>query len=296
MIKKFKLFENIENKLSIQFSDNFIEKYFDNNFLMSVREIIELWPNYIWRHVDDDEYIKDLIEDEIDSCSIDNFGEYDYIDYLKNNMTDNKEEKIIKLYNNIDDDEQEYYDSDMLDKLTEDQLKDIIEDDDENEEFIKYIVNNRYDGCDAEDVIKDIYGSNWILDHGTQIYDILRYYVEDSKIIDDWKNDTDKREKVEEEICRDVYLQKKLLKKKKSNVFLLAKLFIKDNNTNISDEYDFQKAYITAYIKKNISNKSNDILRAEALKYLYDNFELDNDIEEEYKEDMWMIGIDKFNI
>jgi len=296
MIKKFKLFENIENKLSIQFSDNFIEKYFDNNFLMSVREIIELWPNYIWRHVDDDEYIKDLIEDEIDSCSIDNFGEYDYIDYLKNNMTDNKEEKIIKLYNNIDDDEQEYYDSDMLDKLTEDQLKDIIEDDDENEEFIKYIVNNRYDGCDAEDVIKDIYGSNWILDHGTQIYDILRYYVEDSKIIDDWKNDTDKREKVEEEICRDVYLQKKLLKKKKSNVFLLAKLFIKDNNTNISDEYDFQKAYITAYIKKNISNNSNDILRAEALKYLYDNFELDNDIEEEYKEDMWMIGIDKFNI
>ena len=296
MIKYFKLFENIENKLSIQFSDNFIEKYFDNNFLMSVREIIELWPNYIWRHVDDDEYIKDLIEDEIDSCSIDNFGEYDYIDYLKNNMTDNKEEKIIKLYNNIDDDEQEYYDSDMLDKLTEDQLKDIIEDDDENEEFIKYIVNNRYDGCDAEDVIKDIYGSNWILDHGTQIYDILRYYVEDSKIIDDWKNDTDKREKVEEEICRDVYLQKKLLKKKKSNVFLLAKLFIKDNNTNISDEYDFQKAYITAYIKKNISNKSNDILRAEALKYLYDNFELDNDIEEEYKEDMWMIGIDKFNI
>jgi hypothetical protein len=41
-------------------------------------------------------------------------------------------------------------------------------------------------------------------------------------------------------------------------------------------------------------DKSN--LRADALKFLYDNFDLDSDIENEYEDDMWMVKAEKYNL
>jgi len=299
MIKKFKLFENVENmqiKLINQFDDNFIDKYFDDNFLEDAEEIISLWPNTIWNFVNDDEYVKDVIRDEISSRTIDDFSEEDYISYLRYNITDNKEEKIIELYNKKEDKEDEEYDFDMLDSLTEDELREIIQDDDEEEKFVEYVITSYLSDKDAQEVIEDIYGASWITDNGRNIYNMLRYYVKDSEIVEEWRKNTNRREKVEEEVYNDKQLQNILLNKKKSNVFLLSKLFIEENGDNISDEYDFQKAYITRYVKKNKGNKLDDNLRAEAIKYLYDNFELNYEIEEEYADDMWMIGMDKFNI
>ena len=63
MIKSFKIFENYENKeiilnrLSEQFDSEFIDEYYEEHFKMDAEEIVSLWPNIIWQHIDDDEYI-----------------------------------------------------------------------------------------------------------------------------------------------------------------------------------------------------------------------------------------------
>lgn len=299
MITKFKLFESVEHDLTEQLDNTVIDKYFDDHLLKDASEIIEEWPSFIWQFVDDDEYIKDLIRDEISSYSISDFNKDDYINYLKNNMSDDKEKVIIKLYNKLKklNYKEEYYDYDMLYKLKEKQLREIIEDENEEEEFVTSIITERYSKKDAQEVIEEQYGQSWILDNGDKIYDMFRDYVDDSEIVDLWKKDVDKRENVENEIWQSAELQNILLDKDESNVFLLAKLFIENSDEdNISKDYYFQDMYIKTYVKENIGNKTSDRLRAEALKYLFDNFELNDDIEEEYQSDMWMIETDKFNI
>lgn len=302
MIKSFKIFENYDDKnrildeLSEQFDSEFINEYYEEHFKMEAEEIISLWPNIIWQHIDDDKYIEDLIDDEKSQLGIEDFSEYEYIQYIKNNTSDKKEKKVLQLFNRKiknKEDKEEYYNEDMLDELTEKQLKKIIEDVNEQDEFVEYAVTDRYEGRSAEDVASD-FGYD---EDGAQLYKMFYNYIDDDKIEEDYMNDQDDNEKVErikEEIYRTQELQQKLLDTKKSNALLLAELYIEDpDDDNIYSDYDFQKAYMKHYAKK---HKDEPDAIAYALKFLSDNFELDSNIADKYSNHMWLVNSNKYNM
>lgn len=306
MIKKFKIFEslyhinNILDELVEQFDNEFVDEFWEDNFKESAREIINLWPNTIWRHIDDDSYISDLIDSEISSFSIEDFSDYDFRKYLEDNTTKKQEKTILKLYNKKQlkkgNDIENYYDNYMLDELSEKQLRKLIEDADDEEKFVEFIIRDRYEGQDAQEVIEEIYGSSWILDNGDDLYNMLYQYIDEDNIVEEYENEVDKLEEIKEYIDNSKELQEKLIEIKKSNVLLLAEVFKENNNGyyNIANEYDFQKLFIEMYAKKNKGDKNN--LKAEALKFLYDNFELDEDIKDEYEDHMWLISSGKYNL
>ena len=59
----------------------------------------------------------------------------------------------------------------MLEYLSKKQLRKIIEQSNEEEEYVKFIVNDRYDGYDAELLIDEIYGKEF-----HDMYNVVRNY------------------------------------------------------------------------------------------------------------------------
>lgn len=302
MIKSFKIFENYDNKdrilkqLEEQFDSDFIDEYYDEHFKMGAEEIISLWPSIVWKHIDDDKYISDLIDEEKSQLGIEDFSDYEYREYIKTNTSDKKEKKVLQLYNKKiknKEDKAEYYDDDMLDDLTEKQLRKIIEDVNEEEEFVEYAVTERYEGRSAEEIADD-FGFG---DDGAQLYKMFYNYIDDDEVEEDYMNDQSEDEKIErirEEIYRTQELQQKLLDTKKSNALLLAELYVEDpDDDNIYSDYDFQKAYMKHYAK--IHKDEPDAI-AYALKFLSDNFELDSNIADKYSNDMWLVNSNKYNM
>lgn len=302
MIKSFKIFENYDNQriilndLSSQFDSDFINEYYDEHFKMNAEEIIELWPSSIWQHIDDDDYISDLIDEEKSQMGIEDFSDYDYKQYIENNTSDKKEKKVLQLFNKKiknKEDKATEYDDDMLGDLTEKQLKKIIEDVNEEDEFVEYIVTDRYEGRSAEDVADDF----GLSEDGAQLYKMFSQYIDDDEIEKEYldnQSDDDKIERIKEEIYRSPDLQQKLIEIKKSNALLLADLYVEEkDDDNIYSNYDFQKAYIKTYVKR---HKDESDARAQALKFLNDNFGLDNYLADKYSDDMWLINSGKFNL
>lgn len=301
MIKTFKIFEDwkdrdIKNKLAEQFDEDFVDEYWEEHFMRDAKDIIETWPRTIWKFIDDDKYITDLIDEEKGQMGIRDFGEYDYREYLKNNMDDKKEKKVRRLFNKkIKDKENKatYYEDDMLDDLNEKQLRKIIEDFDEEEEFVEYTVTNRYEGRSAKDIASE-YTS---LDNGKELYKMFQYYIEDDEVEKDYLEDmtyNNKIEDIKEEIYRTPELQQKLLDIKKSNALLLGELYKEEKDEdNIYSTYEFQKLYLKYYFKKH--NNDPDLM-AEELKFLNDNFGLDSILADKYSDYMWLVNRDKFNL
>jgi hypothetical protein len=323
MITKFKLFERAEStsELIDEFDDNYIEEYFDENFGMSAKEIVEYWPSTISRLVDEEEFIKDFISDMCEGREISEFDDMDIKDYIINNQTTRKEEKIIEIYKRKKEDEEDEedeklkqdeedeeeleYDDDLLDDFDKDELIEVIEDCNEESELIEYLMNSCYGKYTVDDYISEFFGKNAT---GKDLMKTFGNYLDDDKIEKDYLDNTDfdyKKETVEENIHASRDLQEELLEINPENSIALAELFIDNSGEkNISNEYNFQKAYIESYLMKKIEDEEIDEKNereksttiAEAVKYLYDNFSLNSDIEEEYEEYMWMITSDKYNI
>lgn len=303
MIKYFKFFENynerrISSQLVEQFDDDFIEEWFKENHMMDAEEIIDLWPSTIFRFIDDDRYVIDFIDNEISSLSIEDFSEYDYKQYISNElMTDKLEKKIIKLYNKnasktVGLPIETEYSEDHLELLTEKQLRKIIENENKEDEFVEYIIRDRYEDEDAKGIIENIYGRVEGM-RGSELWNIFSNYVDGDELVKDWLDETDKQSSVEDDISNSKTLQQKLLEIDKSNALLLAELFLSYKyDTNISNKYKFQKEYIEEFSNKNEGEDSKAI----ALKFLHDNFGLSNKIEKEYSSDMWMVSTQKYNI
>jgi len=314
MIIKFKLFEGngLEHDLVDDLSDDTIETYYDEKYKIDAKEICsEFGPHYIWDNFDDKKYIEDYIQDEIDNASLDEFCESDLRDYIENNLSADMKEKIIEIYKENNDDEDEdneeekeelEYEDSMLDDLTEDELKDVISNDSEYN-FFEEIMNDRYGNSYAKDIISDFYD----MEDGGTLYNSLYAYIDDGGVEKDFKNNEDfdyKKEWVENYINNDTDLQREILKNNPSAVLSLAELFSDSKvNENIGDEYEFQKLYIEKYVEGEAEDEyykeHEEELHhtiAEALKFLYDNFGLDPNIEEEYKEDMWLISSGKYNL
>lgn len=191
------------------------------------------------------------------------------------------------------------YEDSMLEDLDTDELKEVIEDSNEEDEYVEKMVRNRYEGEDAQGIIKQIYGDTSKMD-GKELYDMLSWYLDDDKIIKEYNDNTEfdsKKEFVQDEIYNSIELQREILKNNKKTVLKLAELFIDNSsNSNIADEYEFQKLYIKQYLKEKKGEDKKGALIATALKNLNDEFGLDDSIKTEYSKWTWLIDADKYNM
>lgn len=305
MITKFKLFESsIAHELVDDLSDDTIESVYDDKYKITAREICsDYGPNYIWDNIDDDKYKDEYIQDQIDNAELDNFSESDLKEWIENNLSSTKKDKIIEIYKeNNDLDEELEYDDVMLDELTEEELIEVIAEDGDEEDFYKEQFEDRYGESDTKDLVSELYN----MDNGRELYDALYYYIDDDELIKNFKNDEDfeyKKEYVEDYIDKDTSLQREILKNNPSAVISLAELFTTSIYENIANEYEFQKLYIQKYVEgegdtEYFMENDEELHQAiaEALKFLYDNFELNPDIEQENKKDMWLAKSAKYNL
>jgi hypothetical protein len=313
MITRFKIFEgkyrNVAKDLVAELDYDFIEKYYEDTCSMSASEIISYWPDTIWRFIDDDRYVKDYIDDEVDSHDMDSFNKYDLKSYLEENLSDTIKERILQIYkdnNGIDNEEEIEYKYYMLNELDEDKMRDIIIDENEEEDFKRERITNWYNGNDAHYIMSEFY-TPADMENGEKLYDLLGNYVDDNAVVKDYIDNSDfdnKKKQMQDNISSDIKLQREIFNINKKHVLLLAQIFAEDNSSNnIGYEYEFQKTYINEYVKNYIDGddesydeKDKSNLRADALKFLYDNFDLDSDIENEYEDDMWMVKAEKYNL
>jgi len=357
--KLYERYGDVADELIEELSDDTIEKYYDDNYVGDIEEIVSMLGNQIWQFVDDDKYVEDWIDNDISYQSIRDLDDEDDLrKFIEDNWTTQKEERVIEIWKNDQGDEENEdkiskiagtvieisqisgelakiyikksdevikkykvpeshkilvkegdvvnigdilatlkYSDEMLEELSSDDLIDVIEDSGEEDEYVEKTVRNRYDNYSAKDLIGEIYGDiNQMKDK--EIYDILGNYIDDNKIEEYWKDNEDpeyKKEFVKDSIYRDEGLQKEILKSNPSNVLKLAELF-KESHSQIWDEYDFQKLYIKEYVKENKWDDKKGNLKAKALKYLSDNFGLNYQIEEEYRDWMWMVSAGKYNL
>lgn len=196
--------------------------------------------------------------------------------------------------------------SEVLNSMSNDDLMDIIRDIFDEYDFVETTVNDRYEGYSLQDYVEDIWGSVDSIEFGGAYnakgdWDwILQYVDEDAVIKENNENETYeyKEERVQEELYRSKELQTKILEVDSENSILLYDLFESESDDEqISDEFEFQKSYIEAYAKNYVDDGS-DLAegKAEAIKNLYDNFDLSGGIEEEYPDNMFYVHADKYNL
>ena len=318
MIKKFKIFEKlISERYSIakdlvdQFDDTYIEKWYDDNFDMDVSEIIDMSSTRnILDCFDDDRYRDDYIQDYINSYEFSEIDKDDLKRYIEKNLTTKKEDKILEIYNsnNYDEDDEDSkketeYEDYMLDELDQDELRDVIDDSNEESDCIEELINGWYSGRSGEDILEEFHG-NVDRTEARELYDIISYYVDDDKLKQNWQDNKDfdyKKERLEEDLPYNVELQRDLIDKDADNAVALADLWENESSSqNIGDEYDFQKGYIEKYTKDNTDENDDEEfvsdIKSDAVKYLYDNFGLDSNIEEEYEDYMWKVTASIYNV
>ena len=108
-IKSFKLFEYKELEYEIKehaeeiFGYDYIDDYFDKNYHVDVREWISMGYDFWWA-VDDDEFIEQFIDDEVEYYYQDweyRFGDYEkdeMISYISDNIEEDIKKDILNLY------------------------------------------------------------------------------------------------------------------------------------------------------------------------------------------------------
>lgn len=285
---------NLINKLD----ENVINELWKEYCSRDIEEIIELWPKCVFRYIDDQEFVQDWIDNDINQLTISDYNDKDdFVKYLENNMDDDKEILLLKKYNKKNpDDTYTLYHNFMLEYLSKKQLRKIIEQSNEEEEYVKFIVNDRYDGYDAELLIDEIYGKEF-----HDMYNVVRNYIDEEAIIKEYEDESDKPEDLANILQCNSDIQEKILEENPDYALDIAQIVVEEDDDvrlnyhcdTICDQYDFQIAYIESYHKRNSDDPNS---RADAIKYIYDHFDLDSDIEEKYPDDMWKVEGDTFNI
>jgi hypothetical protein len=308
MITKFKIFESIgpEYDLAEQFSQKYIEDFFDNNFEIGADEAsrgINLWNFVKDKDQIKDDLIKSLIEDALhDNESVGvyrgvetpKFSKEDYIYYIEEEQLKNAIPILNKYRKKLVLGDIKY--EDILKKLTKEQLVKIVAEDlDKSDEFFEYYFHGKYDDSHPEDILNDIWGEASVEEN---LYDYIKEYVNDDEIIKYYKDKLDftaKFEYLQDYIGSDIKLQTDLLALNPDNVDDLFDVMNEDESRNIGKDYKFQKAYIEHNSNRenpNITEKSILV----ALAGLYDKFGLNSEIEKEYSGYMYEIDARKYNL
>ena len=141
-----------------------------------------------------------------------------------------------------------------------------------------------------------------------KFYQNFSSYIDDDKLVKNYKkfeNDDTKSDWIKYQIANSIEIQHYLMDNfnDSDNLTLLLFEIFEDkdeHNDDISDEYEFQKRYIKEYVKENGYDDSTEEekgdLIADALKKLNSNFILDSEIKKEFKQYMFIVDTNKFNM
>lgn len=265
-------------------------------------------------HIDD---LKERIKDD------NNLSEDDknriYQKYIDENFTDSIEDLESDLEFVDDEDDREDIEDkieeikdveerdidDIIDDLSDKNIHELIDDIYDKYDFFHDMLNDIYLNYTLQDYVEELYGNTDNISFSRKSgYDWILNYVDDSAVIEEYNDNEDyyyKEERVQEEIGSSIDIQEELLRIDYKNSLLLFDVFTNNSYSNSytkENDYDFQKAYIKAYVE-NYSDGLDEYVsegKAEALKNLNDNFNLDSDIKEEYSEFMYKVISNRFNL
>lgn len=301
MITRFKIFEHTyqesdAEELVKQFDEDFIDDYFRENYDIDAEEIAKYVD--IWQYVDDDRFVDDWIEGEIQNFTIrDISDDYKMREYIKDNLIDNDSVKKLlkKKRKKLGLSKTDTYE-DILENLEEEDLQKLIETEDKDKEFIEWYVKDRYENMDAHDILSEIYGEKDLQENG---YKYVENYVDLDKVEDDYYDNEDydyKSEWVRDRIENERELQLKLMDINPKNSILLLDVMTDDIENSIGDEYEFQNEFMEEVIRLVKEEDYDEDYPAEQMKKLYDKFGLANGIEEEYKDYAHYVAASKYNL
>lgn len=302
MITRFKLFEHTYDEsdaqeLVDQFGESFIDEYFRENYGIDTEEVAKYQVD-IWQYVDDDRFVDDWINDDIQNQSVrDISDEYEMRIFIKEELIDNKSvEKFLKKKRKKYQLEKSDSYEDIVDELDEKDLCELIEKENSGDEFVEWYVRRRYSGMDAHDILSEIYGSQ---DLAENAYKYVENYIDHNQIEEDYYDNESyefKNEYVRDRIEVDQGLQNKLLEINPKNTILLLSVMTDDTTNSIGDEDEFQHIFMVQVIKQAKEEDFYDEYPAEMLKKLNDKFGLAYGIEEKYQEYTYLIDAQKYNL
>jgi hypothetical protein len=304
MITQFKIFENLamdEDDLVEQFSQDFVEEYYENDYDITVDDA----ANYvnIWNYVDIQEVKSGLIEETIADKSLNDeeFKKIDYCLYIEDSLLTRTDHHLKSVKSTIEKFRKKYdlsftSDEDVLDKMDRKDLINIIQDEDKSQDFMKDYYEQKWDDLHPEEILTEIWGKHTIRD---DTYSYISKYVNGSDVIDAYFRNIEyesKNDYLKEKISTDFKLQKKLIKMNPNNV--IALLDVMDEVVSIGTSYKYQKLYLETVKKEwgeGDEEVENDVV-AEGVKSLNDKFGLDSKIEEEYTDFLYLISAEKYNL
>ena len=125
------------------------------------------------------------------------------------------------------------------------------------------------------------------------LYPYLQDFVDDNEIIEDYMNNIDFTNKYEffrDSIIHDKNLQEKIIEMDPNTVEVLFDIIdTYEREDNFGNEYKFQKIYLDQY-------KGEDESVAVAIKEINDKFILHPVIKKEYRDYMYLIDAESFNL
>lgn len=304
-MKHLKLFKQIFETNSFellvdQFDENFIDEYFRDSYGIDIEEAARYID--IWQFVDDDKFVSDYIQDEVNNFGVEDIGDKDnWKKYIKDNLIDidsvkeylnekREERRKTELDLNLDDLD---YD-DLVDELKQKDLIKIIKDQNHETDYLQEYFEERYKNESAYDIMRELYSQDELQENG---YKYIQNYVDDDKVIEEFYDNQDSsymKEYVGDQISRDRELQTKLLKLKPKNALELFDIM--EDDSSIGDSYEFQNIFMKQTIKQMKKEGEDDLFVAKKLKELNDKFSLANGIETKYKKYTFYIDTEKYNL
>lgn len=292
-VKNFKLFEKYQGKydewdLACKLTQKEIEDYYQENYDIDIETICEIDPNFIWNNIDEYNFIENFIKDRVKEVSptlnID-------IEIYKEFFDIKKNQKIILDYYNNRERKYSKYEYGILSEISKGEFVKLIEKLKKEDELYTCYYEDKYWNKTPNEIVELEFSTKDI-----DIYDLTFHFIDDTKVIESFLEhqilfDT-KIEYVAEEIPYSLGLQKLILDKDQHNVLLLFDVMNdEDYHFYFAGDYDFQKAYIKEYVKENGVGKE-----PEALKNIQDSFGIINKIKSEYKNDLYLIDAEKYNL
>jgi hypothetical protein len=285
MITKFKIFENNQKEkffydvsdLIEILSQKFIEDYYEEHWEHEIEDAIHL---NLWNYVDIDTVRGNLINQLSDEINIRDkrFSKSDYVIYINDHM-------------NGEDD---------FNKMSIEQLIEIIEDEGNESDFIKRFLEEEYEDEHPNEILMEIYGKHF-LDSDENIYSVLKNYINKDKLIEDYKGRIEfetKLEYIEDFISRDEELQRMLLNMNQNTSEALFDVMEEDKSIGI--EYDFQKMYIDTMTKHEATSEDVDEILPELLENIDEKFGLHpkiiKDYPKGYKDYLMKKDAERYNI
>jgi hypothetical protein len=205
------------------------------------------------------------------------------------------------------------YEDNMINELDNGKLIEVIDVDNEERKFIEERTYSYYDDQEPEDMVKDKCYDSRTHDYlkGKELIDTIimeiESYVDGKRLKADYFRNIEfdsKKEYAKDNIIHSKFLQKKLLTK--SAIFKLTKLLEENRNNHanfdVARGYKFQKLYIQEYLKKAIKKAAlkekpfnDEKALYKVLEYLDFNFNLNSKIEEDYKDNDYLLT-KKYNL